>query len=126
MLLLTCLVVLLVLAVIMVRGSAVGSLDTPERLYLVVASIPAILALVLPSPIAGMMQDRESANAWGLRLNEVGGWLSLGLIVVGALLLSRRSRQGRGWDRRLLIGLFVAALPAILICLVALMYALRG
>ena len=72
MLLLTCLVVLLVLAVIMVRGSAVGSL------------------------------------------------------VVGALLLSRRSRQERGWDRRLLIGLFVAALPAILICLVALMYALRG
>jgi hypothetical protein len=59
-----------------------------------------------------------------LWLNEIGGWLSLALILIGAVLLGRRVQQGRGWDRRLLIGLFVAALPALLIGLVALMYAI--
>ncbi len=43
--------------------------------------------------------------------------------MIGAVLLGRRSGQGLPWDRRILIGLFVAALPAILIGLVALMYA---
>jgi hypothetical protein len=45
---LTSLIVLAVLGAIMVRGSLAGPLDIVERLYLVSAPIPAILALVLP------------------------------------------------------------------------------
>ncbi len=120
---LTCLIVVAVLATIMIRGSAAGPLDTVERLYLAVAPVPALLALVLPGFVSQVMRGSGSTRSWGLRLNEVGGWLSVALIVIGAVLLGRRSGQGLPWDRRLLIGLFVAALPAILIGLVALMYA---
>ena len=117
MLTLACFVLLLVLALAMVRSSAAGPLAAAERLYLVATPIPAVLVLVLP----GVMGSRE----WGMWLTEVGGWLSVVLIVVGVLLLGRRSIRGEGWDRRLLVGLFVAALPVLLVGIVALMYALN-
>jgi hypothetical protein len=83
-----------------------------------------ILAFVLPSPISMLMQESGSARAWGTWLSAVGGGLSLALILAGALLLRRRSGRQQTWDRRLLVGLMVAALPAVLIALVALMYAI--
>ena len=106
----------------MARGSSAGPLDVVERIYLAAAPIPAILALVLPGLLAALMRDRGSSREWGLWLTEAGGWLSLALLVAGAILLSRRSGQGKSWDGRLVIGLLVAALPALLIGLVALMY----
>jgi hypothetical protein len=121
---LTCVIVLVALVMIMVRGSTAGPLDRLERFYLFAAPLPAILALVLPGPIAELMRNRGSSRAWGLWLNAAGGWLSLALLVAGAMLLARRSLRDQEWDRRVLIGLFVAALPALLIGLVALMYAI--
>ena len=107
----------------MIRGSAAGPLDVAERFYLAAAPVPAVLALVLPGLVSQFARESGNTRSSGLRLNEVGGWLSVALIVIGAVLLGRRSGRGLRWDRRLLIGLFVAALPAILIGLVALMYA---
>jgi hypothetical protein len=83
-----------------------------------------VLAFVLPSPISLLMQESESSRAWGVWLSTIGGGLSLALILAGALLLGRRSGRKQAWDRRLLVGLMVAALPAVLIGLVALMYAI--
>ena len=123
MLTLTFLIVVAVLAALMIRGSAAGPLASVERLYLTVAPLPAVLALVLPGLVSQFVRESGSTRSWALRLNEVGGWLSVALIVIGAMLLGRRSGRGLAWDHRLLIGLFVAALPAILIGLVALMYA---
>jgi hypothetical protein len=124
MLVLTFVLLIIALAMIVGRWPVAGPLDSVERLFLMAAPIPILLALVLPWPISELMRAQGSSRAWGLWLNEVGGWLSLVLTVAGALLLSRRSRQGRAWDRRVVIGVFVAALPALLIGLVALMYAL--
>jgi hypothetical protein len=123
MLVLTCVAVLIAFVAIMVRGSAAGPLDATERLYLVAAPLPVVLALVLPSPLSLLMQGSGN-HVWGVWLNAVGGWLSLALILAGALLLGRRSGRQQAWDRRLLAGLMVAALPAVLIGLVALMYAI--
>jgi hypothetical protein len=95
---LTCLIVVAVLATIMIRGSAAGACQPIHEI------------------------ERKHALL-GLWLNGVGGWLSVALIVIGAVLLGRRSGRGLARDRRPLIALFVAPLPAILIGLVALMYA---
>ena len=122
---LTCLAVLLALVAIMVRGSAAGPLTSLERLYLMAAPVPAVLAFVLPAPISQLMPGSGSSRPWGIWLSAVGGWLSLALILAGVVLLARRSGREDGWDRRLLVGLMVAALPAVLIGLVALMYALH-
>jgi uncharacterized BrkB/YihY/UPF0761 family membrane protein len=73
--------------------------------------------------MADLMRGRGDSRAWGLWLNQVGGWMSLILIVLGVALLYRRSMRHRAWDRRLLLGVSLAALPAVLIALVALMYA---
>lgn len=124
MLVLTCVAVLIAFVAIMARWSVAGPLDAPERLYLVAAPLPVVLALVLPSSISLLTQESGSLRAWGLWLSSVGGGLSLTLILAGALLLRRRSGRQQAWDRRLLVGLMVAALPAILIGLVALMYAI--
>ena len=124
MLELTVLVVLIALVAIIVRGSAGGPLDAGERIYLIATPIPAILTFVLPGPISQLLQGRETPRAWGVWLSATGGWLSVALIVAGTLLLVRRSGRREVWDRRLLIGLMVAALPAALIALVALMYAI--
>jgi hypothetical protein len=121
---LTFVAVLIGLLAIVVRGSTAGPLDTLERSYLVAAPLPVLLALVLPAPISQLMQANGSSQEWAAWLNAVGGWLSLALILAGTLLLVRRSGRQQKWDRRLLIGLLAAALPAIMITLVALMYAI--
>jgi hypothetical protein len=123
-LVLTCVIVLLVLVLTMARGAAAAPLDRLEAIYLAAAPLPAILALILPGVVAALLQDPGSSREWRLWLTKVGGWLSLALIVAGVLLLSRRSSQGKRWDRRLLVGVFVAAMPALLIGLVVLMYAI--
>lgn len=123
MLVLLGLVLLIALVAIMARGFTAGPLNTAERIYLVAAPIPAVLAFVAPGPINLLMQGSAGARAWGVWLTKVGGWLSLALILVGTLLLVRRSGRRLQWDRRLLAGLMVAALPVVLMALVALMYA---
>jgi hypothetical protein len=126
MLAVTFLILLLVVIGVLARGSPAGPLDPLERLYLVAAPVPALLTLTLPGIVAGLLSDGGEGREWALGLNQAGGWLSLAGIAAGAALLYRRSRQRRAWDRRLLIGLSLAALPAALIGLLGLMYAILG
>ncbi|HET7423681.1 MAG TPA: hypothetical protein VFJ92_08975 [Gemmatimonadales bacterium] len=126
MLALTFLILLLVVIGVLARGSPAGPLDPLERLYLLAAPVPTLLTLVLPGIVAGLLGSRGEARERGLWLNRAGGWLSLAGIAAGALLLNRRSRRRRAWDRRLVIGLLLAALPAVLVALLGLMYAILG
>ena len=126
MLALAFLILLLVVVGIIARGSAGEPLDPLERLYLLAAPLPALLTLVLPGIVASLLSDRGEGLEWALWLNRAGGWLSLAGIAAGAVLLYRRSRQRRAWDRRLVIGLLLAALPAALVALLGLMYAILG
>jgi hypothetical protein len=126
MLALTFSILLLVVIGVLARGSPAGPLDPLERLYLLAAPVPTLLTLVLPGIVAGLLGSRGEARERGLWLNRAGGWLSLAGIAAGALLLNRRSRRRRAWDRRLVIGLLLAALPAVLVALLGLMYAILG
>jgi O-antigen ligase len=121
---LTCLAVVVVLVAIMVRGKAAGPLHASERLYLMAAPVPVVVAFVLPGFISMAMSGSGSSRPWGVSLSVAGGWLSLALVLTGLLLLGLRSKRQQAWDRRLLVGLMLAALPAVLIALVALMYAI--
>jgi hypothetical protein len=126
MLALAFLILLLVVVGVLARGSAATALDPLERLYLLAAPVPALLTLVLPGIVAGLLGSRGEAREWALWLNRAGSWLSLAGIAAGAVLLIRRSRQRRAWGRRLVLALLLAGLPAALIGLVALMYAMLG
>jgi hypothetical protein len=126
MLALAFLILLLVVVGVLARGSAATALDPLERLYLLAAPVPALLTLVLPGIVAGLLGSRGEAREWALWLNRAGIWLSLAGIAAGAVLLIRRSRQRRAWGRRLVLALLLAGLPAALIGLVALMYAMLG
>lgn len=124
---LACLAVLIAVAAITARRLPAGPLDVAERTYLWAAPVPVVLSLLLPAPIRLVSQASTAPLAWGVWLTQAGGWLSLVLIVVGALLLMRRSGRGQVWDRWLVFGLAVAALPAVSFALIALMYVIpRG
>jgi hypothetical protein len=124
MIIVACLGVIIVLLVILKPNSARDPLDVRERLYLFASPVPSVLAFVLPGLLGQVMEGTGSTRTWGLVLAEVGGWLSLAMVVAGVALLWRRRTHGDAWDRRLVVGLVVAALPAFMIGVVALMYAL--
>jgi hypothetical protein len=117
-----CLLSLAVLLAIVLRGSATGSLTQAERLYLLASPLPFVLAILLPGPIALLRQGSADARALGLWLNGAGGYLSLVLVPLGVALMVRRSTRGQDRDRRLTAGLILAAIPALLIGLVGLVY----
>jgi hypothetical protein len=124
---LACLAVLIAFVAITARRLPASPLDVRERIYLWAAPLPVVLSLLLPAPLRLLSQGGAAPRAWGIRLSQAGGWLSVALIVAGTLLLMRRSGQRQPWDRRLVLGLVVAALPAVLVGLVALIYAIpRG
>jgi hypothetical protein len=114
----------LVLLAIMLRGTVAGPLTPAERFYVLTTPFPCVLAILLPGPIALLGKGAPSARAWGLWLSGVGAWLSVGLLVVGLVLVGRRWWRGQGLDRRLTAGLLLAASPALLIGLIALLYRL--
>ncbi|HEY7635558.1 MAG TPA: hypothetical protein VH763_08445 [Gemmatimonadales bacterium] len=119
----TCLLLLIALVGLLTRPSPVSPLETLERVYLVAVPIPMLVAFVLPGVISSLMNSPGDVRPWGVWLSAAGGWLSLALGISGLVLLARRHAWEDAWDRRLLLGLLVAGLPALLIGLVALMYA---
>jgi len=88
------------------------------------APIPIVVGLVLPGPVRSLIGGSTGAKAAAVWLSAIGGWLSLALLLAGILLTLRRWKRDEGWDRRLLVGVVVSGVPAMLIGLVALMYAL--
>lgn len=124
MIVIACLALLIVALTFFARGLPHGPLDAVERIYLILAPIPAVLSLLLPGLI---VLSGWAPREWSIRLSVTGGWLSLALILVGALLLVQRSRRQRVWDRRFMLALAVAALPAASLVLIVLMtVAARG
>lgn len=118
-----CLIVFVALLGFMLRGSS-GPLAPAERLYLFATPLPFILAIILPGPIALIGQGSSGVRTWGLWLNSAGGWLSMGLVLTGILLAGRRWTRGEPRNPRLTAGLLLAAIPAVLMGAVALMYQL--
>ena len=114
------LAVLIVLVAYRARGLPHGPLDVVERNFLVCAPVPIVLSLFLPGLIA---LSGQAPRVWGTWLTRTGGWLSLALMMVGALLLVRRSLRQQVWERWLVLGLALAALPAVSLVLIALMHA---
>lgn len=113
---------LVFLLAILLRGSASGSLTRAERGYLFATPLPFILTIMLPGPIALLRKGSPAARAWGLWLNGVGGCLSVVLVLLGLVLIGQRRTRGAGGDRRLTAGLILAAIPALLIGLVGLLF----
>lgn len=123
MILVLLLIAVVVVLAVMLRATGATSLMPAERLYLLAAPLPFVLAILLPGPIA-MLAESSSSRAWALRLNEIGGWLSVFLVGVGLVLVWRRWARGETRERRLTAGLVLAAIPALLIGLVGVLYLL--
>ena len=115
---------LLALAAIVFLHSAGTPLTAVERLYLSAAPLPVVLALVIPSVLTLWLDGTDATRNWSGRLSAIGGWLSLGLLIAGALVLRRRTTRGETWPRRLIAAVLVAMLPAVMIGLIALFYAI--
>ena len=124
MLTLICVAVVAAAAFGLMRGSGHGTLERSARLYLWVAPVPALLALVFPGALAILAPGFEKQRLWSLRLNWIGCWLSAALVLIGMFLMVRRSGRKAPGENRLLLGVIVASLPALLVGLVALLYAL--
>src|SRR5262249_41892642 len=85
-------------AVALLRRSAHPESRRPpsvgERIYMILAPVPVLLALVAPGILVLMVGI--SARAWSGRVSNAGILLSLGLTVVGIISLWRRRRHAGG------------------------------
>jgi hypothetical protein len=106
---------LLGLGLIALRPSFAGPLDTLEWFFVGLSPVPVILSFVVPLFVARPLSDRAT---------QIGVILSLVLLVGGVGLLVRRSLIDAGRDARLIAALLLAAMPALMVGLVALLFAL--
>ncbi len=126
MILVVCLLLLVGLVVVALRPNAAGIRSRGERLYLWVSPLPPILTLIAPGLLAVFATSNPSLRQYSDWLTMAGIWFSLGLSAIGAALLWRRVRRQETLDRLLVTGFMVAALPALLVGLIAALYALAG
>ena len=124
MLILFCIAVVVVFAIGVIRGSAHGLTDRAEKTFLYVAPLPAIIAFGIPAIMVVTVPGSVHQLPWSLRFDVAAGILSLILLLAGGYLLIRQFRRAVRLDSRLVLGLIVAGLPALLIGLVALLYSL--
>jgi hypothetical protein len=113
------------LVVLVVRGTGGGILTAVERAFLLSAPLPVILALLLPASLTMLHAGTVGGRRFAELLSQTGLWLSGGLVLVGAWLLQARRRNGKPRDFRLAVGVLLAALPALLAVIVALLYMAR-
>lgn len=116
---------ILVAVVIATRWRTDGPLEPAERIFLFAAALPVLLALVLPGVLVSLTDFSNNARSQGLRFTEAGYLLSAAMAPAGILLVVRRAKEERSQDWRVVLALFVAALPAMLAGLVILLYAIR-
>src|SRR5258705_1461546 len=95
-----------------VRQGSRRPLSAAERVYVIIALVPVLLALAVPSIIVSTVGTGLAAREWGNRLSNSGIWLSLGLTVVGVYFLLQKRRQGAGPRLWLCAAVGVAAVPA--------------
>ena len=98
-----------------------GRLTAAERVYLFCSPVPILLVLFLPSAMNWSGSTPESRSR-GLQLTEVGLYVSGAMILIGLGLIWQRRRQGRPFDPLVPAGLFLAAIPLLMVALIALMF----
>lgn len=101
-------------------------LSASERVYVILALAPVFLTLGTPSLIVFTVGIGPAAREWSHRLSNSGIWLSLGLTVVGSILLWRNRHQASGPGPWLLVAVVVAAVPIGLAVLVIAMWRLAS
>lgn len=99
-----------------------GPLTRAERTYLLCAPLPVLLAFVVPAGISLLFNDPVGARPWSVRVSATGAWLSGALLLVGLVLLGLRRSRGNPADRRLLMALLIATIPAFLVGIVMFLY----
>jgi hypothetical protein len=103
------------LGLLALRPSFAGPLDSSERLFVALSPAPVLLTLAVPSLLGPRASNVVTA---------VGAVLSVVLVIAGSVLLFHRSRVDAGRDVRLLAALLLAAMPALMIGTVAVLFAL--
>jgi hypothetical protein len=100
-----------------------GRLTTAERVYLFGSPLPILLVLFLPGAMnwSGSTPDTRSR---GLQLTEVGLYVSGAMMLIGVGLIWQRRRQGRPFDPLVPAGLFLAAIPLLMVAIIALLFGL--
>lgn len=116
------LVCVILLGGLLVAGGKAGALTAAERIYLLCAPAPVILAFVIPAAFALLFHDPAGARPWTERISAAGVWLSGALVVVGLVLLGLRRSGSKPSDRRLVVAILIAAVPAFLVGVVMFLY----
>jgi hypothetical protein len=118
------LIVALVLVTRFVPGrSRQGDLSRAERVYLFSTPAPLVLAFVVPDLVGLHFWFGGAMSAgqqwWSHRILIAGLVTSGALVIAGLVLLWRRWVDEGGVDARLVDGLLLASVPAVLVLLVA-------
>jgi hypothetical protein len=122
------LVVLLIAAcaiAFMARSAASEPLGRGEQLYLLASPIPLLLAIVFPA-LTFMLGEPPPNKTWSLMLTRIGIGLSLALALAGPFIAWTSHKRTGLADWRLVLGLFVASLPALILLLAQILFLLPG
>ncbi len=107
--------------VLIARSMPRSTLGRIERLYLFASPAPLLLALVVPD-IFGVFDRDSSSRTLSNLLSETGIWLSLAFVIVGLVVVVRSQFQTGSIDGRLILALFVAAIPTLLVVLIYVLF----
>lgn len=112
----------LLLVLLLTRGVGIGKLTALERAFLLCTPLPAIIAFVLPGSLSMLLGETATARRWINLLSESGIVLSAVLFLAGVWLIWARHLRGEPRDVRMSVGVLLAAVPSLLVLLVALLY----
>jgi hypothetical protein len=91
---------------------------TAERYYAFGATLPLLLCFAAPGVLSFALGQEPSVRLWSNRLTNAGLWLSLGLTVIGVILLWKANRGGGQAPGRLAAAIGLASLPGFLVAIV--------
>ena len=94
------------------------SLQAGERYYALGATLPLLLCFAIPGGLILLFGEEPAVRLWSIRVTNAGIYLSVGLTILGVLLLWRARREGGSPPGRLAVAIALAALPAFLVAVV--------
>jgi hypothetical protein len=118
------LAIVVLLALVLSRSSQ-SRLSAPERVYLLLAPLPCVVALLVPAIIGTAGASPSGPASWSNRFTFIGACLSGLLVAAGMFLALQRLRRGATLDLRLAAGLLMAAVPLLMVGLIGILYAVR-
>jgi len=116
------LIVAIALAALLARP-APADLSVPERLFLWLTPVPALITFVVPAALALTRPTATGRAPWADELTRAGVTLSAAFLVAAIAIGARRLRQGASLGS-VAIGSVVAGLPLLIAGLIGLLYAL--